>query len=126
MTNEDIIKTLRQLEYPYPTCEEQEKVNEALLLAIKAVKQMDSCPVFSDDDVKQPCVESPCAIKALENEPKKGEANERPQGEWKVKGRDVSNTTWHVFCSNCNCDMFIEFTSYCPNCGADMREADND
>lgn len=37
MTNEDIIKTLRQLEYPYPTCEEQKKVNEALSLAVRAV-----------------------------------------------------------------------------------------
>ena len=62
MTNEDIIKTLMQLEYPYPTCEEQEKVNEALLLAIKALEQMDCCPVFSDNEVKQPCIESPCAV----------------------------------------------------------------
>ena len=87
-------------------------------------KRLDSsgCTFYTPNDIEALTL----AIKALENEPKKGEANERPQGEWKVKGRDVSNTTWHVFCSNCNCDMFIEFTSYCPSCGADMREADND
>lgn len=41
MTSEDIIKTLKQLEYPYPFNEEQEKVNEALSLAIRAVKITD-------------------------------------------------------------------------------------
>lgn len=41
----------------------------------------------------------------------------RPKGEWKVIGRNVPNNIWHVFCPKCNCDMFTEFTSYCPNCG---------
>ena len=61
MNNDDIIKTLMQLEYPYPIGDEQEKINEALKFAIKAVRQMDCCPVFSDDEVKQPCIESPCS-----------------------------------------------------------------
>lgn len=94
MTNEDIIKTLRQLEYPYPTCEEQEKVNEALYLAIKA----------------------------LENEPKKGK--------W-IRGKIAFYDT----CPFCNtsvrqyiCEIFLDEgeMNFCPNCGADMREADND
>lgn len=53
------------------------------------------------------------AIKALENEPKKGK--------W-IDG----------FCNICDCacksdgwGREIE-TNFCPNCGADMREADND
>lgn len=48
MTNEDIIKTLRQLEYPYPTCDEQEKVNEALDIAIKAIEFFEKVIAISD------------------------------------------------------------------------------
>lgn len=46
----------------------------------------------------------------------------RPKGEWKVIGRNVPNNIWHVFCPKCNCDMFTEFTSYCPNCGEPKKE----
>lgn len=36
---------------------------EALHFAIKALVNMDCCPVFSDDEVKQPCYESLCSIR---------------------------------------------------------------
>ena len=45
-----------------------------------------------------------------------------PYGEWKVIGRNAPNNIWHVFCPKCNCDMFTEFTNYCPNCGEPKKE----
>lgn len=50
---------------------------------------------------------------------------ERPKGEWIVKGQDI-------YCSVCNQESAFnefgasKFSNFCPNCGADMREADND
>ena len=49
---------------------------------------------------------------------------DRPQGKWKAK-------SFHeFFCDNCGfsfdmmkCD-FLENMNFCPNCGADMREAE--
>ena len=48
----------------------------------------------------------------------------QPQGEWKVKGIGINTqkNIWHVVCPKCNCDMFTEFTSYCPNCGEPKKE----
>lgn len=39
MTNDDIIKTLMQLQYPYPDNEEQHKINIALYKAIEALRK---------------------------------------------------------------------------------------
>ena len=50
--------------------------------------------------------------------------NEKPKGKWKVVGRNTQNNIWHLFCPKCNCDMFTEFTSYCPKCGQPMEEID--
>lgn len=68
---------------------------------------------------------------------------ERSQGEW-IKGREISremiyDKILHIdyenfTCSNCGLildDLLYYFDGspfykYCPNCGADMREADND
>lgn len=47
---------------------------------------------------------------------------EPKKGEWKVIGRNVPNNIWHVLCHKCNCDMFTEFTSYCPNCGEPKKD----
>lgn len=52
---------------------------------------------------------------------------ERPKGEWENHG--IIN-----ICSICNCDVLLTITdkicngvvNFCPNCGADMREADDD
>ena len=38
MNNDDIIKTLMQLEYPYPDNEEQYKINEAINKAIEVLR----------------------------------------------------------------------------------------
>ena len=65
------------------------------------------------------------AIKALEQEPKKGH--------WISRWHTGHDLHFHV-CSECNeefsCDMetgiSIDNYHYCPNCGADMREVENE
>ena len=79
----------------------------------KALEQMDCCPVYSDNEVKQPCLQSPCIV------PKKGK--------WINKVDDVGFVSY--VCSECGFELELEECSdsyYCPNCGADMREADNE
>lgn len=46
------------------------------------------------------------------------------ESEWKVIGIGINTqkNIWHVVCPKCNCDMFTEFTSYCPNCGEPKKE----
>lgn len=69
--------------------------------------------------------------------------NERPQGEW-IKGREISRTmigakVQHIeykdyTCSNCGLvlDYLLynydgsPFYKFCPNCGADMREKEEE
>ena len=48
----------------------------------------------------------------------------RTNGEWMVKGIGINTqkNIWHLVCPKCNCDMFTEFTSYCPNCGEPKKE----
>lgn len=102
------------------------------------------CPYLSDNEVKQPCLNSPCerpqddliSRSALLNqidttdwsdvrllvedaptvEPK------RPQGEWVIDGH-------HIRCNRCNeyiCNTDREGNkipdNFCPHCGADMRK----
>lgn len=67
-----------------------------------------ACPYLSDQEVKQPCIDSPCV---------------RPRGEWE----DViceKGGFYHATCSNCkirNDIPPVDFAHFCPNCGADMR-----
>lgn len=62
-------------------------------------------------------------VEEIDNAPT---VEERPKGEWKVIGRSGASNifayAWHVFCPKCNCDMFTEFTNYCPNCGEPKKE----
>lgn len=59
------------------------------------------------------------AIKALENEPKKGE--------WIVDDEDEI----YMWCNQCeqgkrySQSLYIKKTNFCPNCGADMRGDEN-
>ena len=59
------------------------------------------------------------AIKAVENEHKKGK--------WIVDDEDEI----YMWCSQCeqgkrySQSLYVKKTNFCPNCGADMREADN-
>ena len=63
-----------------------------------------------------PCIEATeLAIKALENEPKKGV--------WEFGGSCFSTTSYRCpFCKS----KSLERTKFCSECGADMREAGND
>lgn len=114
MTNEEVIRELVDILLGYPMASPR---YEALEFAIKAVKQMDNCPVFSDDEVKQPCIESPCVM------PKRGK--------WIRITKNTANTQIWT-CSECgrtvekatvlDPDIFFPFC----HCGADMKEADNE
>lgn len=42
--------------------------------------------------------------------------------EWVFLGFDRFSNMKHLKCNNCGCDMFLEFTSYCPNCGIKKKE----
>ena len=72
---------------------------------------------YTPDDLEQ-AVE--LAIKALENEHKKGK--------WIVDDEDEI----YMWCSQCeqgkrySQSLYVKKTNFCPNCGADMREADNE
>lgn len=49
--------------------------------------------------------------------------NERPQGKW----LDIYTTHIAYECSNCHRKTPItDYFNFCPNCGADMREGDNE
>lgn len=48
---------------------------------------------------------------------------ERPQGEWIMNKTSVRGRNYT--CTNCKKVSRNKF-NFCPNCGADMREADND
>ncbi len=68
------------------------------------------CPVLSDDEVKQPCLQSPCP-------------NARPKGEWIYK-YSLGDSKYFV-CSKCNRSIEIEDLQtlkdypFC-HCGAKM------
>ena len=101
MSNEDIIKTLSQLEYPYPTCEEQEKVNDALSLAIKSLEndiiKCDAC-VYKDyfDD------------------------NAGVIGQWMYNYRNKRYRTCSVCGYIFSCQKIQHNAKYCQMCGARM------
>lgn len=51
---------------------------------------------------------------------------ERPKGEWigRLFGTALCRFSYFT-CSNCGSSTAVN-TNFCPKCGADMREADND
>ena len=59
-----------------------------------------TCPLLSDDEVKQPCIEAPC---------------DRPQGKW----NEIQSGLF--VCPFCGAYPHKEYRNFCPKCGADMR-----
>lgn len=53
--------------------------------------------------------------------------NERPKGKWKLYKSPV-NRIYQCSCCGKNSPDFTAYMkmNFCPNCGADMREADNE
>lgn len=41
--------------------------------------------------------------------------------DWIFLGFDRFTNMKHLKCNNCGCDMFLEFTSFCPNCGVKKK-----
>ena len=94
--------------YPVPT----EKFNEALGMAITALKEETICPILSDDEVKQPCIKSPCGF-------------ESPHGEWIDEGVMADGHSQHAFrCSKCGNHISripSNMPNFCENCGAELE-----
>lgn len=44
---------------------EDKDIIEAYDMAIKALKEETICPILSDDEVKQPCIKSPCGFERV-------------------------------------------------------------
>ena len=64
------------------------------------------CPYLSDNEVKQPCLNSPC---------------ERPKDEWK----HIIEEDNDVECPFCGFQEDGIYYNFCPRCGADMRGDEN-
>ena len=48
--------------------------------------------------------------------------SERKRGRWTLK----ENVFGVAYCSECDYELHTNDTNFCPNCGADMREGDDD
>lgn len=57
---------------------------------------------------------------------------DRPQGEWEIEYRGNGwNDYWDYICSNCGkkyerADAVLYKANFCPNCGAQMKGADDE
>ena len=113
MNREKAIKILRmndQAKWRSGVSVEEE--NEAVNMAIRALKEETICPILSDDEVKQPCIKSPCGI-------------ERSHGEWIYHAEWYSDGECAYECSKCGMGAYVGY-NYCPRCGADMRKEGGD
>ena len=90
---------------------------DAFELAVKALKEETICPILSDDEVKQPCIKSPCGF-------------ERPHGEWIITGKEhgALGLVYKIKrCSNCGFEHSLLIPeNFCPRCGADMRKKEGE
>ena len=125
MTREEALEVMNILRFG--TFEEvintREIVNEALAVAIEALRTEKICPVFSDDEVKQPCIN--CLKCELE----------RPHGEWVSKPKRIQvdetdeerifETRQEWFCSSCGKSFGLRKPedAFCKYCGSDNRKS---
>ena len=47
-----------------------------------------------------------------------------PKGHWIE--HEIEDTLRWLECSNCHCETYNVKHNYCPNCGADMRDKENE
>lgn len=102
MTNEEAIEVLNNWDMACPICEKRKSEEKGVCADCRFNKALD------------------LAIKALE---------ERPQGEWidVPCERDLLfNTGIRYTCSVCGKFNSNGHSSFCPNCGADMRKGDTE
>jgi len=59
---------------------------------------------------------TPDGVEYLINEIPAADAQPVVRGKWIING-------WSIRCSECRYDMPFSVRNFCPNCGADMREA---
>ena len=51
---------------------------------------------------------------------------ERPKGRWIEKEVCTMPVTTLQCCSECGCTKIYRYENFCPNCGADMRESEQE
>ena len=137
MTAEEVITYLEQADTTVYK-EIKTKTAEALEIAIKALKQQPSEDCISREEVKELVVKefvnpqdgmeewrnavNDVVEEILHNiETMPSVTPERPKGKWT---RDLRMWFTRFSCSNCG--KFCDFDYlYCPNCGADMRGAND-
>ena len=78
----------------------------ALDIAIKALEE-------ANDTTFREVVAYECGQKSVE----------RPQGEW-IEHYDSSDGFTWLTCSRCMCKAYEDDYNFCPNCGAEMGEAE--
>lgn len=103
MTNEEAIEILRTMPIAAISDMTYEQIFDALNLAIKAL-ELASKPLFiacTDGKIE------PIRIK----------------GKWIIHQTGLLLT---AECDKCHCQVGTINMNFCPNCGADMREKDND
>lgn len=81
----------------------------------KGLEEQTICPILSDDEVKQPCVKSPCGF-------------ERPHGEWIEHRIEYMNYFVSEYeCSHCRDEVWQKTEwQFCPNCGASMSKKEGE
>ena len=115
MTREEALEVMNILRFgPFEeVINTREIVNEALAVAIEALRTEKICPVFSDDEVKQPCIN--CLKCELE----------RPHGKWIIVDDCEKFIARCSICGRILDSRMVKNYPFC-RCGADMREKKDD
>lgn len=115
MTREEAIEIVQAIKFIDDFDDYSDRLETALDMAIKALKEETICPILSDDEVKQPCIKGPCEF-------------ERPRGEWiPVVDNDYSGGGYWR-CSECfhrfSFGVFnlLNHFGFCPNCGHPIKK----
>ena len=129
MTREKAAKICQSIKFILDKEDYSEEVEEALNMAIAALKQLSLPKIIIRQGEQEPSaqpftseqIQTMQEIEAAQVEKayELGKAD-RPTGRWHIE------PGIGCFCSKCSFDIgndldFMEYVHYCPNCGADMR-----
>lgn len=119
MTREEAIEILNETQVVYFAPNGKAEVQEALAMAIEALKQPFNATQLLDDGTLKVKVSNVLDIKRVmvmdDNVIYDSYYPDRPKGKW-----IVSENGKYITCSNCGLEMFHSDWAYCPICGADM------
>ena len=115
------INAAKRTDYRGLTVEDVKKVTDAVVEELKALPSAQ--PEITEDDVKEYCRKR-CLIVVTsdlyDEMMKRWSQPERKRGKWIDITKCGGASCWK--CDECG-ELFLEDFYYCPNCGADMREA---